>query len=621
MVTKGPSLIAVLAQGFFGTVAALTAMLIWIAIGMAFLRRMSKRDALLVLSAVVIGSAISGFVLAICAWAGHVVAGPVLTFGAGLAALAGQRQRVIESLRVSANHVGRALSEIPGGRWIAGVLTMVMWVRSIAPPRDADVMRYHLAHIRQIIDDGRWQAMPNVHYALPFEWSINYLPFELLGLPQAASLVNLVVLAILAAAIAASTPANAGRPLALAAVLCIFAHPAVVRVFSSALADGSTIAIAAATGLVLMRFAAKEFSPALAGFIIWIGAGARYQAVAMSLAATIAFISIAAGGRQWRQLPQFLKGSAAALTLASPFYLANLSYFNNPVWPLMISAEAAKTSYVNAVGSAVIGVQTSGPRLDILPATLARLVSAPELLPLPLVAMVLIVAGLVRSSSARPVSLCGGVFFLIWSLSSPGLYPSYFLPLVGISVVLIVALTSYRIEHSLSGHALSALALAAAMSGAASAALSLDYFRYAVTGDATTFHRFTLYHPVFKWVNENTNQSDRFLVVLASGQSYYLDRPYRRADPWLTGEVDWTRVTSGAKLDSVLTARSFDYVIYDDRDWSSFVGGREMTKAVREGVAAGSLQRVHVSHERLYSSQVRRKFETTVVYVLKRAHT
>ena len=55
------------------------------------------------------------------------------------------------------------------------------WLNAIVPPRDADVMRYHLAHVRQIARDGAWIAVPDFHYAIPFGWTLNFLPYEMMA--------------------------------------------------------------------------------------------------------------------------------------------------------------------------------------------------------------------------------------------------------------------------------------------------------------------------------------------------------------------------------------------------------------------------------------------------------
>jgi hypothetical protein len=158
---------------------------------------------------------------------------------------------------------------------------------------------------------------------------------------------------------------------------------------------------------------------------------------------------------------------------------------------------------------------------------------------------------------------------------------------------------------------------------AAFAALSMafawDYARYDVTGDAKEFHRFTWYYPVYEWVNHNTPPQSKFLVVVYSGITYYLDRPYRRADPWLSAEVDWSRVGSPGTLDSIMKQKGMDYLIYDDRYWNQYPGGKLMTGVVHSAVARKTLIPIYHSREKLYSGRITRAYSESDVYVYKRA--
>jgi hypothetical protein len=146
-----------------------------------------------------------------------------------------------------------------------------------------------------------------------------------------------------------------------------------------------------------------------------------------------------------------------------------------------------------------------------------------------------------------------------------------------------------------------------------------DYALYDLKGDAKTYHRFTWYYPTYDWVNRSTSTDARFLVVAYSGHSYYLDRSYRRADPWLSGVVDWSRVDSGEALEKLMKDNGYEYLIYDDRDWTGFAGGADMQRAISGAVSHGLLRQVHSERERLYTSRATRAFDETVVFVYQLA--
>jgi hypothetical protein len=155
-----------------------------------------------------------------------VTAGVVVCAIVGVAALVVQRKRVLRITR----QVATSIRELVSGRVLQFSLTLValvLWMSAASPPRSADAMRYHLAHIRQIVGEGRWVAIADYHYALPFGWSLSYLPFEMIGLPQGAQMLGALLFAVVVAS-AVSILRSRGVPsAAIVAALLMFLHPAV----------------------------------------------------------------------------------------------------------------------------------------------------------------------------------------------------------------------------------------------------------------------------------------------------------------------------------------------------------------------------------------------------------
>jgi hypothetical protein len=120
-------------------------------------------------------------------------------------------------------------------------------------------------------------------------------------------------------------------------------------------------------------------------------------------------------------------------------------------------------------------------------------------------------------------------------------------------------------------------------------AYSRESVRYAITGDRARYERGTWFAPVFDWANSETPAGSRFLVVVKSGGTYALDRPYRRADPEGSGEIDWSSLPDGASLLARLRAAGYRYVIYEDWDWSLYPGGAVMVRTINDAVARGFL--------------------------------
>jgi len=495
----------------------------------------------------------------------------------------------------------------------------LLWIYAIAPPRDGDVMRYHLAHIRQIIADGRWEGIADYHYAFPFGSTLNYLPFERLHLPQAAALVNVGLwLVVVAGLLRVARLTRVPRAAQLATVL-FFVHPFVMRTFASAMADAYAILVVFAIAIFLFRSDDTPTDAMLVGFVCWIGAQSRYQLVAWGIAGTAIAVFHYARRRSGKDLKRFALGVAAALALSAPFYIANWKDFGNPFWPLLVPSLNGTAAYVNRVAASYTAAMTGSHDPSYILRQLWDLISSVEIAPLALMLLLIIPLSIGESDQRfRRVSALGLFFLLLWILMEPKLFPRHVLLLLPLGAILFVpALDGVLLRERIGRGVEQLIGAAVILLIVASAVLSQDYARYAITGDKASFHRFTWYYDVYDWVNRSTPSNARVLVVTYSGHSYYLDRPYRRADPWLSGVVDWSRITSADDMVTMLGKEGYSYVIYDDREWGSFPGGTEMESAMKSAVQGGTLVPVHETRERLYTSRVKREFMDTNVYVFR----
>jgi hypothetical protein len=606
--------------GIAATLLAAFALLAWIAIGSFFLpSSILQHDELAAPSSIVVGSGLTAFLFALSTRAGFVDAGILVVGLLSLAALFlkhGDTRRIVAQTAASYRD---ALKSSRLLRIAALPVAALLWIYAIAPPRDGDVMRYHLAHIRQIIADGRWEGIADYHYAFPFGSTLNYLPFERLNLPQAAALVNVGLwLVIVAGLLRIARRARAPRVAQLATIL-FFVHPFVMRTFASAMADAYAILVVFAIALFILSVDDTAADAMVLGFVCWIGAQSRYQLVAWSIAGTIIAVIHFARRKSVIGLKRFALGAAAALVLSAPFYLANWKDFGNPVWPLLVPSINGTAAYTDRVAASYTSAMTGSHDPSYILGQMWDLVTSVTIAPLAFM-LLLIIPLSIRDSDQRfrRVSALGLLFLLLWILMEPKLFPRHVLLLLPLGAILFVpafdgALLRERIGRSVE----QLLSAAVILLIVASAVLSQDYARYAFTGDKTSFHRFTWYYDVYDWVNRSTPANARVLVVTYSGHSYYLDRPYRRADPWLSGVIDWSRVASADDLIKELHAGGYEYVIYDDRRWDEFPGGAEMEGAVRAAVARRTLLPVYDGRERLYTSRVRRTFEETRVYVLR----
>lgn len=615
---SGGTIVSTLGWGLLATLLALLQAAGWAGL----LRRPALklgRPELALPAALVGGAAVTGFAYAVLTGTGHVtsalVAGGVLSV-AGL--VLGGRWAVataLELLRGVADALGYRLLRV-----LAAAVALGAWLLAITPPRDSDVLRYHLAHVRQIIQDGGWQALPDYHYALPFGWSLGFLPFEQAGLPVTAQLLNLVLAAVLVGSLCALARrfAPPGAGVALVALLVVL-QPMLLKMATTAHADVHIILVATVLlGLLLEPAGAGRAWAAWLGFIALVGLQSRYQAAALAIAAGAVLA--------WRLVRRTIGtgllvplagGAIGAAVLASPFYLVNFNAFRNPFWPLLSGSIGDTTSYASLVAHGYDEGLNGTLSAATLRHALRALVTDTLVFPVP-IAAIAVLAALVALPRVRRQT--GGIlaflvaFVIVWAVTQPNLYPRFVLLLVP-ALVLGGAAAVASLTRRIPRAALVATALAALLPFAAfDAWYARDAARFIVTGNRTAYDRYTWYADVTRWVNGAAPAGARGLVILQSDQTYWLDRPYRRADPFLTGQVDWRAVRTGPQLAAVLRRGGYDFVILDTTDWSGYLGGREMTAAIRSAAADGTLVPLRRFKVELSTSRIRRtQMQTTVI--------
>jgi hypothetical protein len=610
---------APLMVGVAATILALVQLLAWAALGSFFVDERQDSEAVVPLS-LLIGSGLTGAVLALLTAAGLVdVAIAVWALGC-LTALVLRRDYVRRMVRYVGDCYSTATTAHPWLRIVLMPAAVLFWVAAIAPPRDADVMRYHLAHVRQILVDGVWTPLPDYQYAMPFGWTLNYLGFEHLGLPETAHLLSLGLWVVALGIILAWLHRHGGTAAAMLLAVAVTLQPFVLKAVTTAHVDAYSMFTVFAVALLLARtpsLTARELF--LLGFAAWIGAQSRYQLVAVGLV-TSAMVLVGLMRRaSARDISSFAAGAVFALALSAPFYVANLVSLGNPVWPLLIKLFNTPASYADQVTALYQASMTGSYSLRYVADTFVSLMTNPLVAPIPmLTAACAILWWRHPLPAVRVLGAFTGVFFLVWVAAEPALYFRFILffvaPVIMVGGLLIVRAGRRRILDRFAVVGLGALSLAFL---AADAFYTLDAARYVVTGDRDRYHAFTWYYPVYEWANRTTPRDSRFLVIVFSGHSYYLDRPYRRADPWLSGVVDWTSVKTGDDVLREIERGGYDYVIYHERDWSPMIGGRAMTAAIADAVKRELVDPMARFQLCLATGRVRRSFISSRVVVLR----
>ncbi|MCU1293630.1 MAG: hypothetical protein JWP08_2480 [Bryobacterales bacterium] len=595
-----------LARGLLATLLALLQLLSWYALGSFFLRRVRRIDSSL-LTRILLGSAIVSFLYAVFSWSGWVTLGLSIVSLVELTALLLKYKDVRRMLRYIRALFARFARTRKWSFRLLSVTVVFYWLISIGPPRDADVLRYHLTHVRQIDLDRGWQPIADYHYAMPFGWSLTYLPFQHLHFPEAAGLLSfllwIVAIALVYGALRSSTD------LTMLTVFAVFVFPPqVMKAVTSAHADAYVMALLLALTLLLRRLPnLRPVEFALLGFTAWAGMQSRYQAIAFGLAGT-ALIGIllirkriSAGDAR-----AFLGGAVLAYVLALPFYLFNWFAFQNPVWPLLAGRFTGKHSYADALAARFTSDTGTTLSLRAVSNSIAHLVVKPEVFPVPLLALALPIAFLVwRPAKTRYVTAFLALFLAVWMLAEPGLYYRFGIwlaPVVAIGFAPI--LDRWQLHRQVTRVLLTGGCLLITAFLSFNLLYGIHYLRYDLNGDLAAYHRYTWFYEPYRWADLHTPPSSKFLVMVTFGETYYLDRAYRRADPWASPYVDWTAIRKGRDLDNLMQAGGFDYVLYEDKDWSRWSGGQQMTDSLRAAQSEGFLKKAAAFHVTLNSVDV-----------------
>lgn len=602
--------------------AALLAMVqlaAWAGLGSLILSAALDDDDVLLGVCLLVGAALTSFVYAVTTRTVGVVptliAGVVLS-GGGL--LFGGR-RVFADLRrlwCRARPTWKA-DRIVSAALIAGICLYV--VHAASPPRSSDVLRYHLAHIRQIIADDAWVGLSDLHYALPFGWTLNFLPFEYIRLPETAHFLNLGIWLFSSLTMLAWLHERGVGSMAPLMVVLLALQPMTVEAVTTASADSYSMLVVTVIVILLVEAPLSPVHAAALGFAAWVGGQSRYQLLAVGVATSFVFIWHSRTTRDRRWIAAFIGGSLVAAVLAAPFYASNLKQFGNAVWPMMVDGTREVATYSDRIAAKYAAAQRGSydPRAVAITTgwLLIKLISFP--IPLLLIGLALS-APFGADPLRRRCAAFVASFMIVWVAVQPRLYERYAISLVP-AVAIGVTLFFRPKVHD----AIARLGRLIAMCGIVvfvgfGLIGQADFVQYAVTGDADAFNEITWYHNTFTWLNASLPLDARVVVIMGGAQTYPLQRWYRRADPDFSAEIDWTVVATARQLDSALAVQRIGWLVFDDRDWSGAPGGANMTRAVYEGIQSGRLQTITTIEESLSISRRRNRSTSTRILVLRK---
>lgn len=581
-----------LVVGAAATLLALVRLGSWTAVGLTILPRGVTRGRATVIGlSILVGSSLTAVIYAAFAAGGHLAI--AIAVDAIVAAWAvGLRWRSLSALHDAAV---RHVCATP--RWMrcgAAAIAMLLWLIAIGPPRDADVMHYHLAHLRQIIEEGQWRQLPICSYGIPFGWTLGYLPFEWIGIPQTAHLLNagawLLACGACVDGLQAANMHSDGAAAVSARWMLLGATllPAVLKAATTAMADAFTILVVALTVALLLEWPRAQKSGAAAlGFVAFVGLSTRYQAAAVALAVSL-LIMVEAFRRAERRplLWPFVLGAAVALLCASPFYIANAITLGSPVWPFGSTlAHFPGSGAASRVAARCASVALSGGWPAALRSARHLMVDI-TVFPVPVVTVVSAVAAAVLGLPAvRRVARFTLLYLAIWAFVQHRLEPRFSIFLIPAAVVcsapLLASLLRTRIAPLV--RVAGATAIGVVLIGAL--LYAREYAEFAVTANLARFHHATWYWPAYDWANRETPPDARFAVALYGGQTYQLHRWNVSVDPNSSAVLDWDSIDDGCELASWLATHRIGYLFFGPNVATGRPISERMDRLVTEAVA------------------------------------
>lgn len=600
-----PASVAFAGLSLLATALAALRFVSWIAVGFTVRSSMpTVSPALRVGISCLVGAALTAFIYAIFAAAGAI---PLALAADACLAVSGLALNGGPAARAIAAGARTLLPRTRAGVFVCATAALLIWIIAIGPPRDADVLHYHLAHVKQIVADGVWRQLPLCPYGVPFGTALTYLPFVWLGVPQVAHLLNAGIwvttcaLCVESAADADASWSDQTRRAALALALGATLMPGILKAATTAMADAPMMLAVAVSVVLLARVRSQGRSEAgLLAFAAFAGLQSRYQAGAVAIAVTLCGMVLLVRGRIGKtEVRQFCIGALAAGILASPFYIANALTLGAPTWPITLPFAPVAPGPVAALASRCTGAELS-TFTSTRTGALRGLILDPTVFPIPLFLAIGVVAAAFRGRpSDRTIAAYAVTFMATWAAVQPGLLPRYALYLFPPAFFLIVPVACRLAASRWAPLVRVAGGVGTALFALLAGVYARDYVALALDGNMARFHSATWFWPALEWANHETPPTARFLVILAGGQTYYLNRWNRSADPENSAVIDWSRVRGACELDRVLLRGNIGYVLYSEGGWARFPNGRNVTSAVEAAKSAGMLTPVRSFDVRL----------------------
>jgi len=593
------------------------------AFGCLFLRK-SKIDPVLVFpTGFMIGSIIMGVGMFLLVSANRVTPIPISLLALGVLFLGifgwGTMLRSLKAIK----HF--LFARVFTGKYRTVILILVIaglvlyFANAYTPPRSADAMRYHLAQIKDTVRHKGFVYRPYYHYNFPQYFHYLSIPVYMIvgGMGvQLSACFYFILTAFLTLYMAAKT--NQTKQLLFLALFLVFI-PVYTKGANAANSDFAVIFYGLMGLLLIIEFDSRPqgiylvLAYASFGFAL----GSKYQAILylpLYLVATFLVVR-----RRWSSSFRYaviIPLGIISLLVASPFFIRNFHYTGDPVWPLLQDLFHVEKDYLYQITQATTRGHQGQLGITAFVKSIVKLATYEQIIPV--IWILWIGYYFTRFPLSKFYKIGTLLYFFGWFLLQPNLYPRFAIYILPIIAIMAVSFCEWCYnKRSILGKVSYGIAILSIAAGIGiSMFYSLDFIKYHITRDLEQYHQHTWYYDQYKWINQNVKNDGNILAIVASGHTYYLDKEYLRADPELSGLIDWPAIGDVEELKDRLRELKVRYIFYDDRNWVH-PGGSNMMRLIRglkeeKGVSV----LLEDDNLKLTTLRVLRKYQTTKVFLL-----
>lgn len=496
------------------------------------------------------------------------------------------------------------------------LLIIVLFLMAGTPPRHADAMRYHLAQLKDIVQNHGIVYRPYIHYQFPLSFSFAFLP--LYWLMGGVAIKFTVAVFFLLSQLATF---SIGRAIGVRSLRLVFFILFIIPIsYSEAheVLNSWIVVFSLLIGILLLAQRPVIRGAIYPAFVAFgFALGVKYQAILFLPWYIILGYPLIRGAKIQDQFLIIAKAGVLTVFTLSPSYLSHAIHLGNPFWPLLIDYFPSVDPYFDEVlRNFIKNRQPYGHSLSSLGYSTKQLFFFPQI-PFILWPLAFVSAIFIRHTTLKPLIGLSSFFFTWWILS-PSYLPRtgiFILPLV---VLIVVAGFDYCRQHGISlfAHTYRFLGISFSMV----AILFFGYYSnfyltYYLHQDKNRYHQFTWFYHSIQWLNEHLPSNARILTLLPTGQTYYIQREIFRAEPELTATIHWANLNNLAELEQLLNNLHIDYLFYAKPIDTRSKAGEKANQLLTELEQSGKTPVIYQHTEKLVDSRIKNHFRLVDVVI------